>query len=201
MQFNSVNKKIVAVFLFCFGDYFPSPWACAHISAPSTKQPLCLGVLGVIYAQMLSLDPREDSCCLWTTMGKHPPCEVKWGIHTWDDNRPEQVCVTPVRGSAGDPSVGFYQDGGDWKEEALRSGPSEMFTRPMCEMTREGDRGHAWTRRPQILRATHQKTRSPSRGGAGWGGGERGGPRCSLWGAISKFTPKTVPHQGADLRA
>lgn len=33
--------------------------------------------------------------------------------------------------------MGFYQDGGDWKEEALRSGPSEMFTRPVCEMTRE----------------------------------------------------------------
>ena len=42
-----------------------------------------------------------------------------------------------MRERAGDPSVGFYQDGGDWKEEALRSGPLEMFTRPMCEMTRE----------------------------------------------------------------
>lgn len=96
-----------------------------------------LGVLGVIYAQMLSLDPREDSCHLWITKGKHPPCEVRRGIQTRDNNCPEQGCVTPVRESAGDPSVGVYQDGGDWKEEALRSGPSEMFTQPMCEITKE----------------------------------------------------------------
>ena len=42
-----------------------------------------------------------------------------------------------VRESASDPRVGFHRHGRDWKERVLRSGPSEMFTRPVCEMTRE----------------------------------------------------------------
>lgn len=112
MQFNSVNKKIVSVFvLFCWLFSFPMS-LCSHLCT-FHKTASMLGMLGVIYAQMLSLDPREDSCHLWITKGKHPPCEVRRGIQTRDNNCPEQVCVTPVRESAGDPSVGVYQDGGD----------------------------------------------------------------------------------------
>ena len=72
MQFNSVNKKIVAVFLFCFGDYFPSPWACAHSSAPSTKQRLCLGVWG----------SYTHRCWVWTPEKTVVACGQPWGnIH------------------------------------------------------------------------------------------------------------------------
>ena len=198
MQFNSVNKKIVTVFLFCFGDYFPFPWACAHISAPSTKQPLCLGVLeghictdaesGPQRRQLSPVDNHGETSTLWSEVrNSDPGWQPPWaGVH--------HTCERKCRWS----QCGFLPG---WRGLEGRGSQVRTFgdVHTANVWDDKGDRGHAWTRRAQILRATHQKTRSPSRGGAGWGG-ERGGPHCSLWGAISKFTPKTVPHQGADLR-
>lgn len=113
------------------------------------------------------------------------PCGSRRGIQTRDNNCPEQVCVTCERVQV-IPVWVSTRLAGIRRKRALRSGPSEMFTQAMCEITKKtGSR---------VDPGDYQKTRGEA------------GERRERWPSLlplrssTKFTPKTVPHQGADLR-
>lgn len=93
-----------------------------------------------------------------------------------DGSRPGGRVHHTAREGAADPRVGFHRDSRDGRKTF--SGPSEMFTRPVCEMTGETE----VTRGPGDLSFSELLIGKQVSfwGGAGRGGGEKRGPRCSL---------------------
>lgn len=156
MQFNSVNKKIVSVFVLLLTIFPFHGLVLISLHLPQNSTPM-LEMLGVIYAQCWS-GYREDSCRSWITKRLYP----SWSEERNSDRR-QQLPWAGVRHTCevqSDPS-GVSQ-GGEVGRKALSWKDLHRDVRRRVWDNKK-DRGHAWTKE------TYQKTRGEA------GRGERGG--------------------------